>query len=110
MGPILLGVYGGDAPEVHEGFVPVYESQLQAGDESDVRRAVAALAQLRSERAADVLIGLLDRTQGRVLQDVVVALAYQASPRAAAALRAFAARNTDPEVAKTLGIALLRFR
>lgn len=111
MGPFLVGMYGGGATDIYDAYVPFFERGLE-GEGNDPRVAVAGLAQLRSERAADVLIGLLDRAPRDLLEHVVVALAYQGSPRAAAALRAFAARvgTSDEALAKRVETALRRFR
>jgi hypothetical protein len=99
VGGLLLGMYRGDARDIHEGYAALFRRELERGNARD---AVLGLAQLRSDRATDALLEHLASDKADDPDYVLRAIGYQGNPRAIHALRALRGRIRNPRQLEAL--------
>ncbi len=108
LGPVLLGYYDGDDPEILDGYAERFAARL-SGDLANTRNndeMIAALGQIPTARSNEVLISLLERADGRLVADIARALAWQGNPRSVPALQAVLERTTDDNTARLVQAAI----
>lgn len=102
MGPVLLGFYQGDDPDIHGGYVDWVREEFTAGRVKD--EAIAMLAQIPTEEAATLLIDQL--SSGKNTREVISALALQRSSRARSVLENFRKETDDERILAMIDMAL----
>ncbi len=107
---ILLGFFDGADQGIRDGYLDVIESDaekaISAGNEGDLSIALRGLAQLRGERATDILLGLTPRVPEKHLDLLALALGYQGNPRALVTLKTLRARATDSRLQQVIDSAI----
>lgn len=104
---MILGFSGSEAPEIQDGFLEIFRRDLE-GDMSSrgARSAIRGLAQLQSEGATDMLLGLLPLASDNQLAEVISALGFQGNRRALPVLRALRDQVQDQKIAQALDAAI----
>ncbi len=107
---ILLGFFDGEDSPIRDGYLDVIERDAEkaiaAGNEDGLNIALRGLAQLRSERTTDILLGLTPRVPEKHIDLLAMALGYQRNPRALVTLKTLRAQATDPRLQQVIDSAI----
>ena len=108
IGSALLGYYHGDDLEILGAYTDKYreaaEAQLQKGKLSN--DLLYAMAQIRTEEAAEVLIDLLPRVPMKLQAGLLRALAWQGGEQALPVLRNQRRLTSDPKLIEVIDAAI----